>query len=81
MAVEVAACDSISANCYSGQEGPYSWSATLTQAEIAALAPALAAGSIDFGYTWDSQLRQFRISFPQPATTLNTSMRARRRLT
>jgi hypothetical protein len=53
-AVEVAACDSISANCYSGQEGPYTWSATLTQAEIADLAPALTAGSIDFTYTWDS---------------------------
>ena len=53
-AVEVASCDSISANCYSGLQGPYAWSATLTQAQIAALAPALAAGSIDFTYTWDS---------------------------
>jgi hypothetical protein len=53
-AVEVAACDSISANCYSGQEGPYTWTATLTQTEIAGLAPALADGSIDFTYTWDS---------------------------
>jgi len=53
-AVQVAACDSISADCYSGQEGPYNWGATLTQAQIADLAPALSDGSIDFGYTWDS---------------------------
>jgi hypothetical protein len=53
-AVEVANCDSILANCSSGQEGPYTWSATLTQAQIADLAPALTDGSIDFGYTWDS---------------------------
>jgi len=53
-AVEVAACDSIAANCYSGQEGPYLWTATLTQAQILALAPAISSGSIDFGYTWDS---------------------------
>jgi hypothetical protein len=58
-AVVVANCDSTSANCYSGQEGPYNWSATLTQAEIADLAPALAAGSIDFGYTWDSTTPPF----------------------
>jgi hypothetical protein len=53
-AVEVAACDSIADNCYSGQEGPYSWSVTLTPTEIADLQPALAAGSLDFTYTWDS---------------------------
>jgi hypothetical protein len=53
-AVEVAACDNPSANCYSGQEGPYSWTATLTAAELADLAPALAAGSLDFTYTWGS---------------------------
>jgi hypothetical protein len=53
-AVEVASCDSISANCYSGLQGPYAWSTTLTQTQIAALAPAIAAGSIDFTYTWDS---------------------------
>jgi hypothetical protein len=53
-AVEVAACDSISANCYSGQEGPYTWTATLTPTQIATLAPALAAGSIDFSFTWDA---------------------------
>jgi len=53
-AVEVSACDDILANCYSGQEGPYNWSATLTPAEIALLAPAIADGSIDFTYTWDN---------------------------
>jgi hypothetical protein len=53
-AVEVAACDSISDNCYSGQEGPYAWNATLTSTEISDLAPALEAGSIDFTYTWGS---------------------------
>lgn len=52
-AVEVAGCDNISLNCYSGQDGPYSWMATLTQAQIAILAPAIAAGSLDFTYTWD----------------------------
>lgn len=52
--VEVAACDSILDNCYSGQEGPYAWNATLTPTEIADLAPALEAGSIDFTYTWGS---------------------------
>jgi hypothetical protein len=53
-AVEVAACDSILNNCYSGQEGPYFWTATLTPAEIADLVPALTAGSLNFTYTWDS---------------------------
>ncbi len=53
-ALEVAECDSASADCYSGMEGPYTWSATLTPAEIAEFAPALSAGSIDFGYTWGS---------------------------
>jgi hypothetical protein len=51
-AVEVAACDDILANCYSGQEGPYTWTATLTPAEIAALAPGIADGTLDFSYTW-----------------------------
>lgn len=51
-AVKVAGCDSASANCYSGQEGPYAWSATLTTAQISALSSALTAGSIDFTYTW-----------------------------
>ncbi len=53
-AVEVAACDSASDNCYSGQEGPYTWTATLTPAEIADLGPGLKAGSLDFTYTWGS---------------------------
>jgi hypothetical protein len=53
-AVEVAACDNILADCYSATEGPTTWTATLTQAEISVLATALANGSIDFGYTWDS---------------------------
>jgi hypothetical protein len=52
--VEVAACDDPLANCYSGQEGPYTWNTTLTPTEITELAPALEAGSIDFTYTWDS---------------------------
>jgi hypothetical protein len=54
MAVKVAACDDPTSNCYSGQEGPYSWTATLNQSQIQALATGLAAGSLDFGYTWDS---------------------------
>jgi hypothetical protein len=53
-AVEVAACDNILADCYSATEGPTTWTATLTQPEISVLATALANGSIDFGYTWDS---------------------------
>jgi hypothetical protein len=53
-AVEVAACDSSSDNCYSGQEGPYTWTATLTPAEIADLGPGLIAGSLDFSYIWGS---------------------------
>lgn len=52
-AVEVAECDNTSDNCYSGQEGPYSWSLTLDAGQIADLATGLADGSIDFGYTWD----------------------------
>lgn len=51
-AVEVAACDSVSLSCASG-DGPTTWSVTLTQTEIAILASAFSAGSIDFGYTWD----------------------------
>ncbi|MGD1071648.1 MAG: hypothetical protein ABSB15_16040 [Bryobacteraceae bacterium] len=52
-AVGVAQCDSASANCYSGQNGPYNWSLTLNAAQIADLANGLLSGSIDFGYTWD----------------------------
>jgi hypothetical protein len=54
-AVEVAECDDPAAACYSAQaEGPTAWSATLTQAQIGLLLPAIDAGAIDFGYTWDS---------------------------
>ena len=52
-AVNVAECDSALADCYSGQEGPYSWTFTLNAAQIADLANGLAKGSIDFGYRWD----------------------------
>jgi hypothetical protein len=51
-AAEVASCYSTLLNCYSGQEGPYTWTATLTAPQIAVLAPALEAGSIDFSYVW-----------------------------
>jgi hypothetical protein len=53
-AVEVAQCDSASADCYSNQDANNSWSATLTAAQIATLAPAFTAGSLDFTYTWGS---------------------------
>ena len=53
-AVEVAACDSILANCYSNQNGPTAWSYTLTAANLTTLAPAITAGSLDFTYTWDN---------------------------
>jgi hypothetical protein len=62
-AVEVAACDNILADCYSATEGPTTWTATLTQAEISVLATALANGSIDFGYTWDSDTPPFQDFF------------------
>ncbi len=53
-AVEIEPCDSYSADCASNEDGPTNWTATLTPVEIADLAPALSAGSIDFSYTWDS---------------------------
>lgn len=53
-AVEVASCDDPLADCASNQNGPTSWSATLTPMQIADLAPALASGSIDFSYIWGS---------------------------
>jgi len=54
-AVEVAACDDPAADCYSAQaEGPTAWTATLTQTQIGLLLPAIDAGAIDFGYTWDT---------------------------
>jgi hypothetical protein len=53
-AVPIEQCDNYLDDCASNQEGPTGWSATLTSADIAALAPAIADGSIDFTYTWDS---------------------------
>jgi hypothetical protein len=53
-AVTVANCDSPTADCTDGEEGPYDWSLTLTPSEIFALASGLSAGSIDFGFTWDA---------------------------
>jgi hypothetical protein len=53
-AVQVAACDSILNNCYAGQNGPTPWSYTLTAANLSTLASAIAAGSLDFTYTWDN---------------------------
>lgn len=53
-AVEIEACDSYSANCASNEEGPTYWTAMLTPLEITDLAPGLAAGSLDFSYTWDA---------------------------
>lgn len=53
-AVTIETCDSALADCSSNQNGPTDWSVTLTQAEIEELAPALTAGSVDFGYTWDA---------------------------
>jgi len=52
--VEIEACDSYLDACASNDNGPTDWTLTLTGSEITALAPALAAGSIDFGYTWDA---------------------------
>jgi hypothetical protein len=51
-AVKVAGCDSISAPCYIDQNGPTSWTYTLTSANLSALASAIASGSLDFTYTW-----------------------------
>ena len=53
-AVEIEPCDSYTADCAANENGPTNWTATLTPAEITDLAPALAAGSIDFSYTWDA---------------------------
>lgn len=53
-AVTIETCDDPTDNCAANQNGPTDWSVTLTQAEIEDLAPALTAGSIDFGYTWDA---------------------------
>jgi len=53
-AVEVAGCDGILANCYSAQNGPTTWTYTLTSGNLSALASAIASGSLDFTYTWDN---------------------------
>jgi len=60
-AVEVASCDSILANCYSAQDGPTSWTYTLTAGNLSTLAPAITGGSLDFTYTWDNNT-QFAFS-------------------
>ncbi|HTW66733.1 MAG TPA: hypothetical protein VME17_19070 [Bryobacteraceae bacterium] len=51
--VPVAFCDDPTANCASGASAT-DWSATLTPTQILDLSSALAAGSIDFTYTWDT---------------------------
>jgi hypothetical protein len=53
-AVEVASCDVIAANCYSNQNGPTSWSYTLTAGNLSTLHSAITGGSLDFTYTWDN---------------------------
>jgi hypothetical protein len=53
-AVEVASCDSILGNCYSGQNGPYAWTYSLTSSQLATLAPAISGESLNFTYTWDN---------------------------
>jgi hypothetical protein len=52
-AVEVASCDNILDDCYSAQNGPTSWSYTLTAGDVSTLSSAIAGGSLDFTYTWD----------------------------
>jgi hypothetical protein len=54
MAVQVASCDSIFDDCYSGQNGPTAWTDTLTAGNLSTLASAIAGGSLDFTYTWDN---------------------------
>lgn len=58
MAVPVAGCDSISADCAQG--GPTPWTYTLTSADLTTLASAIGNGSLDFTYTWDAA----QIAFP-----------------
>jgi hypothetical protein len=53
-AVEVASCDGILDDCYSNQNGPTTWSYTLTASNLSTLAPAITGGSLDFTYTWDN---------------------------
>jgi hypothetical protein len=53
-AVEVANCDSILDDCYSAQNGPTTWTYTLTPSNLSTLASAIASGSLDLTYTWDN---------------------------
>lgn len=53
-AVEVASCDSIFDDCYSGQNGPTAWTYQLTGSDLSTLSSAIAGGSLDFTYTWDN---------------------------
>lgn len=53
MAVPVIGCDDPTADCASG-DGPTDWSATLSSTQIMELSSALAGGSLDFTYTWDT---------------------------
>jgi hypothetical protein len=53
-AVPVANCDDPLADCASNQNGPTEWSYTFTSSDINTVASALAAGSLDFTYTWDN---------------------------
>jgi hypothetical protein len=50
--VEVAACESITADCYDNQNGPTPWSYTFTAADLGTLSSAIGSGSLDFTYTW-----------------------------
>lgn len=60
-AVEVASCDSILDDCYSAQNGPTSWTYSLTPSDMSTLASAISSGSLDFTYTWDNNT-QFAFS-------------------
>lgn len=53
-AVEVASCDNILDDCYSAQDGPTSWTYSLTPSDLSTLASAISNGSLDFTYTWDN---------------------------
>jgi len=53
-AVQVASCQSITADCYDNPNGPTSWSDILTGSALSSVASALEAGGVDFSYTWDT---------------------------
>lgn len=53
-AVLVASCDSALDDCSSNQNGPTPWTHTLTPANLSTLVSAIANGSLDFTYTWDT---------------------------